>query len=999
MNAPLSPPPPARFDIAQLRTRLANGGAAQWRSLEQLADLPHFRAFMAAEFPSVARLAQGPDRRRFLQLMAASLALAGLTGCDDEKPDGHSQEVPFVRNPEHQEPGVSYAYASVVELDGMANGVLVTCRDGRPLKIEGNSQHPWSLGGTDAFGQASVLGLYDPFRSQSVRFLDRPSTWEAFRGAMVGRIGALRAGGGRGFWVLTGAVSSPSLLAQLAAMQAAFPAMRIASHVPAGRQGAYAGSVAAFGQRLETQYRFDAADVVVSLDGDLLDPGPWQVGQSRRFIDARREAAAQGRLLALHDASSIPSLTSAKADYVLAADPSRLIAIAERLGGGGDAGDAAEQAWTARAAAALAAARGRGIVTVGATASTALQAAQHRLNDQFGNLGRTVLHMPAVLPERAGLAELAAAIDGGEVELLLMLGVNPVYDAPVDFDFTARLAKVAMKVHAGSHVDETALRSNWHLPLTHALESWGDARSPDGTVGLMQPTISPLYSGRSPAEVLSLLTDAEPRDGRSMLAAFWQASLPGDRWPAALQQGFVAGTASPPITPVLAAGEAAAPPAASPAPSPAPGGAGLSLIFRPDASLWDGRFAANAWLQELPRPLTKIVWDNVITIAPALAERMKIGHEDQVAVGVEGRVITGHAWIMPGQAPHAIGVTLGYGRTDAGEVADNAGYNAYAVRQSGSLWRADNVELKRVGEPNGRLATTQAHNTMEGHDLVRVQQIGAAPVGDNTAFTQPTLYDGPDESRVVHGDGVAWGMVIDLDACIGCNACVTACQSENNIAVVGPEEVRLGREMHWLRVDRYYSGAVDEPATHFQPVPCMMCEQAPCEVGCPVEATLHDHQGLNQMVYNRCVGTRACSGYCPYKVRRFNYYDYSAGAAPSVQEQRNPSVTVRSRGVMEKCTYCVQRIAEVRITTDKEERPIRDGEVVTACQGACPTRAISFGDLGDRSSAVTRARADGRNYALLGELNARPRTTYLAEFAPPAAADGVKIGGIKRSGA
>lgn len=352
MNAPLVPAP-VRFDIAQLRSRLAEGGAAQWRSLEQLAELPHFRAFMAAEFPSVARLAQGPDRRRFLQLMAASLALAGLAGCDDEKPDGRNQEVPFVRNPEHQEPGVSYSYASAVELDGMANGVLVTCRDGRPLKIEGNPQHPWSLGGTDAFGQASVLGLYDPFRSQSVRFLDRPSTWEAFRGAMVGRFGALRAQGGHGMWVLTGAISSPSLLAQMAAMQAAFPAMRIASHSPAGRDGAYAGTRAAFGQRLETLHRFDLADVVVSLDGDLLDPGPWQVGQSRRFIDARREAAAQGRLLALHDASSIPSLTSAKADYVLAADPARLAAIAAQLGGGaGEAGDAAEQAWTARAAAA-----------------------------------------------------------------------------------------------------------------------------------------------------------------------------------------------------------------------------------------------------------------------------------------------------------------------------------------------------------------------------------------------------------------------------------------------------------------------------------------------------------------------------------------------------------------------------------------------------------------------------------------------------------------------
>ncbi len=969
-------------DVAELRARLAEGGPAQWRSLDQLAGLPQFRAFLEAEFPAIARFADRPDRRRFLTLMAASFALAGLAGCDD-KPDGRSQEVPFVRNPEHQEPGVAMSYASVAVQDGLANGVLVTCRDGRPLKIEGNPEHPWSLGGTDVFGQASVLGLYDPFRSQTVRLLDRPSTWEAFRGRLVGRMAQFRASGGAGLHLLTGPLSAPSLLAQLAAMRRDFPAMRSYAHAPAGRQSAYAGTRDAFGRPLETRYRFDAAELVVSLDGDFLDHGPWQAGQARRWSDARKAALAAGRLLALHDASSLPSLTSAKADFRLAADPARLTAIAERLlAGEAASGSDAESRFVARAVAALGSARGRGLVLTGSASPPALHALVHRINDRFGNAGRTVFYTEPVLQQADGVAELAQAIDAGQVDTLLMFGVNPVYDTSGELRFIERLAKVNLKIHAGLYVNETALRSDWHLPMTHPLESWGDARSPDGTVGLMQPTVAPLYGGRSIPEIVSLLTDDEPRDGRTLLASYWQRALPGERWGEALAAGFVDGTALPPVAVSLAASPARAEAA------PAAPATGLSLVFRPDASVWDGSLADNAWLQELPRPLTKVVWDNVITLSPALAGRLGIAHGDHVAVAANGRSLDGHAWVMPGQSANSIGVTLGYGRQTTGNVGDEIGYSAYGLRSDASPWLVTGVALTRLGGPRGTLATTQTHNTMEGHEFVRVQPVGAAPVGDTTAWTQPTLYDGPDQTRVAHGDGRAWGMVIDLDACIGCNACVTACQAENNIAVVGRDEVALGREMHWLRVDRYYSGGADAPATHFQPVPCMHCEQAPCEVGCPVEATLHDHEGLNLMVYNRCVGTRACSGYCPYKVRRFNYHDYSGGAAPSLQEQRNPSVTVRSNGVMEKCTYCVQRIVEARITSDKENRPIRDGEVTTACQGACPTRAISFGDLADRGSAVVAARSDPRNYALLGELNTKPRTTYLAELAPGLAPDG-----------
>ena len=963
-------------------------GAPLWRSLEEQADNPAFHSFMEAEFPSVwrpivARLAAGPDRRRFLKLMAASFALAGLTSCGDDD-DGRAQEVPYVRNPEHLEPGAPLYYASVVPLDGYANGAVVTTVNGRPIKVEGNPQHPWSRGGTDVFMQASVLGLYDPSRSQSVLYLARGSTWEAFRGAMTGRFAILRAMGGRGLRLLTGPVTSPSLAAQIAAMQKAFPEMRWHSTSPVTGDAAYQGTQLAFGRRLETRWRFDRARVVVALDGDFLDAGRQQVGVARDWIKARHAAAAKGALLEMHAAAAVPNLTSAKADHLLVASPAAIGALADDLlaAAGGKApppGHGPDAQWRTRAAAALLDAKGAGIVLAGASQPAAVHAAVHRLNAALGNLGQTVFHTEAVTVEAEPLAALTQAMDRGEVETLLMLDVNPAYDAPADLRFGERLAKVGLKIHAGGYVDETASYADWHLPLAHPLESWGDARSLDGTVGLMQPTIAPLYGGRSAPEILSLLTGPEPKTGADLLRAHWQgqtdAASFAPRWQQALLDGFMPDTALPEVTvqPVAEQPGTAAPHAAAPV-ARAPGG--LDLLFRPDPTVWDGSVANNAWLQELPKPLTKVVWDNFVSVSPRLAQREQLKQGDVVVVEIGGQRVEGPVWVLPGQADGTVAVTLGYGRSAQDQLCDGIGYNAYAVRSSASPWHRQGATLHKTGRTLS-LATTQEHNTMEGHDFVRVQTLGAAPVGDEAAWTQPTLYTPPYKD-----DGRAWGMVIDLDSCIGCNACVVACQSENNIAVVGREQAAEGRWMQWLRIDRYYQGEPDDPATYFQPVPCMHCEQAPCEVGCPVEATLHDHEGLNLMVYNRCIGTRACSGYCPYKVRRFNYLDYSAGAAPSIQEQRNPDVTVRGRGVMEKCTYCVQRIAEARIQADKGDGVIPDGAVKTACQGACPTRAITFGDLSDSKSAVAAARHDPRNYALLGELNTRPRTTYLARLAP-----------------
>ena len=977
----------APVDLAAVRATL-NGasGPAFWKSLDAVADTPAFRRLIALEYPAAAHLAQGPDRRTFFKLMAASFALTGLAACDADE-DGRTVEVPYVRQPERIEAGQPLVYASTALVDGFANGILVTTVDGRPIKIEGNPKHPWSRGGTDIFGQASVLGLYDPARSQAVRYLNRISDWDTFRNRLLGPVAALRADGGKGLRILTGPMTSPSTIFLLEAILKGLPQVKWHMMSPLGVPAHETASTATFGTRVDTRLHFEKARVVVAFDGDFLDHGPGQVGLSRRFSEARQASATTGKLLTLHAVASTPNLTSAKADYHLAADPDELAGLAHQLAemvstGSSAPGIGKAADWLARAATALLDAKGAGIVTAGATQTTAVIEAVHRLNAALGNTGTTVDYAAPVLPATEPLDALVSDIDAGAVSMLLMLDCNPVYEAPGAFAST--LAKVGLKVHAGTYVDETAIRSDWHLPLAHSLESWGDARAVDGTASLIQPTIRTLYEGRTAAEILSMLFEEQARDGLTIVKSFWRgnedAATFEPSWRRALTDGFWTQSASADARVTLLPGSFV-PPGEPLDIRPDR----LTVLFRPDATIRDGSHAANAWLQELPKPLTKIVWDNVVAVSPKLAERMGIASGDVVAVTSGEARVEGAAWVLPGQAERTVTLTLGYGRAAPDMIYDALGYNANPLRSLEEPWVLTGATLTKTGR-TALVATTQDHNTLQGHDFVRVARLG------NAAFANPpqrSLY-GPTGAAAADAsqESRAWGMVIDTDGCIGCGACEIACQSENNIAVVGKEQVALGRHMHWLRIDRYYSSAkrpgqgVDDPDTHFQPVPCMHCELAPCEVGCPVEATLHDHEGLNLMVYNRCVGTRACSGYCPYKVRRFNYLDYTSGQSPSVQARNNPDVTVRARGVMEKCTYCVQRIAQARIEADKSGQPIADGMVVTACQAACPTRAISFGNLADSKADVVAKRRDPRNYSLLGELNVRPRTTYLAEWAP-----------------
>jgi molybdopterin-containing oxidoreductase family iron-sulfur binding subunit len=625
--------------------------------------------------------------------------------------------------------------------------------------------------------------------------------------------------------------------------------------------------------------------------------------------------------------------------------------------------------------------RGACAVIAGDQQTPAVHAWAHAMNLALGNAGKTMIHTDPLEAEPVdqveSLRELVMDMDAGRVELLVIAGGNPVYDAPADFAFGERMSKVKLRVHCGLYDDETSEVCQWHVPAAHSLETWGDARAYDGTVTIQQPLIAPLYFGRSLHELFAAFTDKPERSSYQIVREHWMAQKPGAEfeawWRKAVHDGVVAGSALPPKSVSARAVNFAA----SAAPQ------GLEIVFRTDPSTYDGRFANNGWLQELPKPLTKITWDNVAQISPATAQRLGLQNEDLVEVSFQGRKVPAPVWISPGHANDSVSVTLGYGRTRAGRVAAGAGFNAYALRSATALWSGGGVEIRAIGRKHP-LACTQQHHGLEGRNLAISGTI--AEYRQKPGFASDLAEAPPKELTLYPGfkyEGYAWGMAIDQSACVGCNACVVACQSENNIPVVGKEQVSRGREMHWLRIDTYFKGELDNPETVYQPVMCMHCENAPCELVCPVQATSHSSEGLNDMVYNRCVGTRYCANNCPYKVRRFNFLLFSDWATESLKLQRNPDVSVRSRGVMEKCSYCVQRINAAKIESEKEDRSVRDGEIQTACQASCPTQAIVFGDINNKTSRVAKMKAEELNYGMLTELNTRPRTTYLAALRNP----------------
>jgi molybdopterin-containing oxidoreductase family iron-sulfur binding subunit len=1001
-----------------------------WRSLAQIEDRPEFRAALEREFPEGAsELPEGITRRDMIMLLGASLSLAGLAGC--RRPV--EEIVPFVTAPEDIVPGIPRFYATTMPFRRSAYGLIVESHEGRPTKIEGNPTHPSTLGASSARIQASVLSLYDPDRSQTVRLKGEQKSWSDFVTAWGQLSQAHAADGGAGLAVLSESFCSPTLARLASELRARYPRAIWATYEAVSDENRLAGLRSVTGRDLDLMLRLDQASVILALDADPLLTEPEMIRHTRGFAAGRRAGASGGAMNRLYAVEGVFSLTGAMADHrlrlesrqiapflaTLAARLAPPAAGAASLAGAGVPG--VDPRWIDALAKDLLANRGKALIVAGERQPPAVHAAVCALNTFLGNTGRTVCYYEtkdAALPSVHSLASLVSAMKGGAVQTLVVLGGNPVFDAPADLDFASAMAKVPHAIALGHTIDETSSKAEWHIPRAHYLESWGDARAAGGTLSVVQPLILPLFGGRTPVEVLGLMAGGQNRPGYELVRETWTPIL-GEaefdrKWNRVLHDGLLSGSELPDVVPDLA-GEPFADlarligsgTAGSQRPDTGSAG-GLELVFLPSPWLHDGRFANDAWLQELPDPLTKLTWDNPALLSPKTAESLGLASEDLVRLDHAGRSLELPVWILPGMADGVVALTLGYGRQRAGRIGSGVGFDAFTVRTSQAPGFGSGVGLTRLGRTYA-LSATQEHGSMEGRPIVRESTLAelrsesaSGPARAEGAHAGDTPR--PERERGAGAPGVfeeephhfslwkehaydqghQWGMTIDLNACIGCNACMVACQSENNVPVVGKVQVAKGREMHWLRVDRYFSGEPSgSPEIAFQPVPCMQCEDAPCEQVCPVAATVHDGQGLNVMVYNRCIGTRYCSNNCPYKVRRFNFFNFTKDTPAILKLAMNPDVTVRARGVMEKCTYCTQRINRAKIDAKLAGRALRDGDVKTACQQACPASAIEFGDLRDASSRVVKAKADPRNYALLDELNTRPRTTYLAKVRNP----------------
>lgn len=1102
-----------KLDLADARAKLAaSKGKGYWRSLEELSEQPGFGEMLRREFPGQAPKDWAPlARRDFVKLMGAALALAGLSGCAFQPQE---KIVPYVKAPEELVPGIPVFYATAMPFMGYATGVLAEAKSGRPYKIEGNSDHPSNLWGrTDVWTQASILDLYDPDRSQFIRQSGASSDWNTFIGAATAALNQARRTQGAGLSILTGAITSPTQLDLLADIQRQLPRAKWHSYEPVNRDNARQGVQLAMGRDLHPLYHFDRADIIVSLDCDFLLEEPNHIEYSRQYITGRKLTGGQKRMNRLYVIESTPTITGAQADHRLPMKAAQVDgfarALASAVGVAGVSGTASGDMskWVAAIADDLKAHRGRVIVVAGAQQPPAVHALAHAMTATLGSTGPsgTISYVAPIEgnPKLHGAAitELVSDLGAGRVQTLLVMGVNPAYSTPADLKFAEVLQKAKenatrqgrsmLTVHQGHYQDETAALCDWHIPEASYLEGWSDARSADGTVSIVQPLVQPLYeAAKTQIEMLTVFAgnpNVAPYDavrGYHLRGRGGQDNMTFEKfWQKTVHDGFIANSKAPAVGATLAPGLAGRLPAVTPV------GQGLEVSFRPDPTIWDGRFANNAWLQECPKPVSKITWDNAIFISPATAEKNGWSTNDEATLTLNGGTVTGALFLLPGQPDDSVTVHLGYGRAQVGKIGTGAGFDANAIRTMNALWFASGAKLETTGKVY-KIATTSHHNLIapkgketgwmaaitggddaktkivdatiadatrdvdidgtHGRDVVRVgtfsewlkHQNGEAkaevPTNDVldkiglplaypnnpeaitrkiAAVTQeekladnrevegsPSFYprdtdylateiykdksvnDEAQASAKAEGreNAVnAWGMTVDLQSCIGCNACVVGCQSENNSAVVGKDQVLMGREMHWMRIDTYYRGSYENPEVYFEPMMCQHCEKAPCAPVCPFNAVMNSPEGINEQIYNRCVGTKYCENNCPYKVRRFNFLQYSDQQTPVIQLMANPDVTVRSRGVMEKCTYCIQRVTAAKWQANKEDREIRDGDVITACQQACPTDAIVFGDINDPKSKVSLLKRGPLTFGVLTELNTMPRTSYLARFKNP----------------
>jgi molybdopterin-containing oxidoreductase family iron-sulfur binding subunit len=957
-----------------------------WRSLGELEGSAEFQDWLEREFPEGA--ADAPDgitRRTMLQLVGASLSLAGLAAC--RRPVDNI--VPYVNAPEEIVPGVPLRYATTMPFGVNGLGLVVESHEGRPTKIEGNELHPATLGAASAWVQAATYQLYDPDRAREVLYQNNTTTWAKFLDWWKELHAGLATDQGESLAVVLEPFSSPTQARLVEELKRTFPRARVVAYAPLGDENVYAGIAAASGAVYEPVYHFDLARVIVSLDADFLLEDRDSVRHARGFASGRRSGDSMNRLYVVESALTI---TGIAADHRLRLQSRKVAAFAAALGAelgiGTAAGSAGEidAKWLQAVARDLKANAGKSLIVAGAHQPAAVHAAVAALNAALGNVGSTVTYVDSKETLRSSteeLKQLVTDMQAGKIKVLVVAGGNPAYDAPADLDFAGALSKVKSRIRLGSHVDETSAKCDWHLPQAHFLESWGDVRSVAGPLSVIQPLIEPLFGGQSTIELLAILRSPEEKPGHDLVRDTWKKLLPAAdferSWNRVLHDGLLKDSA---LSPVAARMD----PKVMGQLAKASGDAeGLEVVFRASASVYDGRYANNAWLQEAPEPVSKLTWDNAAVLSLDTATKLKLKTGDVARLKLRDRELAVPVLVVPGSADQSITLALGYGRTAAGRVGNGVGVNAFVLRTSVGAGFDVGARLEPTGGTH-RLVATHDHWSQEGRVVVQEASLEeyrknpkVAQEHEAELHPQKSLW----EDRK-YADGPQWGMSIDLNSCIGCNACVLACQSENNIPSVGKDQVSRGREMHWIRVDRYFTGGPEEPESIvFQPVPCQQCENAPCEQVCPVAATVHDAQGLNVMVYNRCIGTRYCSNNCPYKVRRFNFYNFTKDTPETLKMVQNPDVTVRARGVMEKCSYCVQRLNRARIDAKLAGKALEDGDVQTACQQTCPTGAIVFGDIRDPKSKVSETKASDRNYNLLPELNTRPRTTYLMRLRNP----------------
>jgi molybdopterin-containing oxidoreductase family iron-sulfur binding subunit len=979
-------------------------GKKYWRSIDELADTAEFQAAVEKEFPGSAQEWVDPvSRRGFMKLMGASMALAGLAGCT-KQPD--EPIYTYVKAPEDLILGKPMYFATAHPFVTGAVPLLVKSDQFRPIKVDGNPEHPYNAGSSDVFTQGTLLDLYDPDRSQHAMYRGENREWAEFAEALREKLTATK--DGTGIYFLSATITSPTLARQWKAVQTAWPKAKLVQYDPA-----IAGTALESGQSV--QYSLADADVIVSLDADFLS-GASYPGFHKLVGDYAKRRKDPVKLNRLYSIESTPTTTGLKAEHRLGLRASEIPAFTAELAKAvGVAGVAAPAyAWTdeqknflAALAKDLKANAGKSVVIPGLYQDPSVAALALAINSALGNQGKTVSITDAVVSQVASdqlsdLKALVADLNAGKVDWLVILNVNPIYTAPADLDFADAFNKAQIVAHLGSHLDETGQIAHWHIPAAHYLESWSDARAYDGTVSIVQPLIDPLYGGKTAHDVLQVLLDEPSLSAYEAVRETWKPVIKGDfetGWRKALHAGWIDGTAS-------SAASAAKPAAMPSVPAPSPKDS-LEIIFRPDPNVYDGRWSNVGWLQELPKPVTNLSWDNAAIVSGATLTKLGFEEDDIVELCVGNGRVQAPIIVAPGHPDNSVTVHLGYGRENAGRVGSGAGFNAYLIRNSwapfyatGSIRKIDGkwgtaITKSHYQDHRGKLFGEQGtgNNSLEADEAIGERGIiryatldeykahpGFANEGEGHEKTDRDTTMFPNWA---YNEANAWGMSIDMNSCTGCNACIVSCYAENNIAVVGKQQVRIGRNMQWLRIDTYFEGDLAAPRAHFQPMACQHCENAPCEQVCPVGATVHTPEGLNTMVYNRCVGTRYCSNNCPYKVRRFNFLLYSDYETESLKLSRNPDVSVRSRGVMEKCSYCVQRITAAKIEADKENRLVADGEIVTACQQACPASAITFGNINDKQSRVAKLQADERSYQVLADLNTRPRTKYVAAVLNP----------------